>query len=91
MKRFLIVLVVVVVCVAGLGFYRGWFQVTSDAADDQRNVTFTADSTKIKDDEKKVVQKVKDLGHEVKDKAGTSTEKSSDKTVPPVQPSQNRE
>jgi hypothetical protein len=81
MKRFLIGLVLVGVCVAGVGLYRGWFQVTSEAASDQRNVTFSADSNKIKEDEKKVVQEVKGLGNRVKDKSGTPAEKSDDQTV----------
>jgi hypothetical protein len=86
MKRFLIGLVLVGVCVAGVGLYRGWFQVTSEAANDQRNVTFSADATKIKEDEKKVVQKVKGLEGQVKGKSGASTEKSDDQTAPPAQP-----
>jgi hypothetical protein len=91
MKRFLIVLVLLVFCVAGVGLYRGWFQVTSEAANDQRSVTLSADSTKIKEDEKKVVQKVKNLGQQVKDKTGTATEKSDDQTVPAVKPPQDQE
>jgi hypothetical protein len=86
MKRFLIFLAFVVVCLAGMGFYRGWFQVTSEAANDQRNVTFSADATKIKEDEKKVVQKVKGLEGQVKGKSGASTEKSDDQTAPKAQP-----
>jgi len=84
MKRFVIFLVLVVACIAGLGFYRGWFNVTSDSGDDKRNVTFTADPTKIKEDEKKVVDKVQDLGHRVKDKDAAATNKSKDQTVTPT-------
>jgi hypothetical protein len=91
MKRFLIGLVLVVACVAAVGLYRGWFQVTSEAASDQRKVTFSADQNKIKEDEKKVVQKVKGLGNQVKDKTGTATEKSDDQTVPAVKPPQDQE
>jgi hypothetical protein len=79
MKRFMI-LVVVVACIAGLGFYRGWFQFGSDANDDKRSVTFTADPNKIKDDEKKVVEDVKEVGHQAKGKAAAPTEKSKDET-----------
>jgi hypothetical protein len=46
MKRFMIFLVVVAACIAGIGFYRGWFLVASDSGDDKRNVTFSADSSK---------------------------------------------
>ena len=86
MKRFLIFLAFVVVCLAGMGFYRGWFQVTSEAANDQRNVTFSADATKIKEDEKKVAEKVKNLGNQVKGKSDAPTEKSNDETAAPAQP-----
>jgi hypothetical protein len=91
MKRFMIFLVLVVACVAGLGFYRGWFQVASETNDDKRNVTFTADPSKIKDDEQKVVEKVKDMGHQVKGKAAASTEKNEDQTARTAPPSQTRE
>ncbi len=91
MKRFMILLVVVVACIAGLGFYRGWFHVGSDANDDKRSVTFTADPNKIKDDEKKVVEEVKDLGHGAKGKAAAPTEKTKDETASTAQPSGSKE
>jgi hypothetical protein len=90
MRRFVIGLVLVVACVAGVGLYRGWFQVTSDSANDQRNVTFSADQNKIKEDENKVVQKVKSLENRVKDKSGTPAEKSKDQVDQPVQPPQDQ-
>ena len=52
MKRLSIFLIVLVVCIAGVGFYRGWFLVASDKSDDKRNVTFSADPSKMKADEK---------------------------------------
>jgi hypothetical protein len=33
MKRFVIFLVLVVVCIAGLGFYREWYHVASNTDD----------------------------------------------------------
>jgi len=91
MRRFLIGIVVVVACVAGVGLYRGWFQVTSDSANDQRNVTFSADQNKIKEDENKVVQKVKSLENRVKDKSATPAEKSKDQTVQAAKPPKDQE
>jgi hypothetical protein len=90
MKRFMI-LVVIVACIAGLGFYRGWFHVGSDANDDKRSVTFTADPNKIKDDEKQVVEKVKDLGHQAKGKAAASTGKTKDETASTAQRPESQE
>jgi hypothetical protein len=91
MKRFMIFLVVVAACIAGIGFYRGWFLVASDNGDDKRNVTFSADSSKMKDDEKKVVEKVEDLGHRVKDKAASPTDKAKDQTAATAQPPESQQ
>jgi uncharacterized protein YlxW (UPF0749 family) len=91
MRRFLIGLVLVVACVAGVGLYRGWFQVTSESAHDQRKVTFSTDRTKIKEDENKVVQEVKSLENRVKDKAATPAEKSKDQTVQTVKTPKDQE
>jgi hypothetical protein len=90
MKRFMICLVVVAACIAGVGFYRGWFLVASDKSDDKSNVTFSADSSKMKDDEKTVVEKVEDLGHRAKDKAAP-TGNAKDQTAGTAQPSEPRE
>lgn len=67
--RFLIVLVLIVAGVAGLGFYRGWFDLTSDRGTDKSNVTLTVDRDKMKEDKQKAVDKVQDLGHQAKDRA----------------------
>jgi hypothetical protein len=91
MKRFGIFLVVLVVCVAGVGFYRGWFLVASDKSDDKHNVTFSADSSKMKDDEKKVVEKVEGMEHRVKDKAASSTDKTKDQNAGTAQPSESQQ
>ncbi len=90
MKRFLIGLVVVVACIAGVGLYRGWFQVTSDSANEQRNVTFSADKNKINEDVNIVVQKVKSLGNRLKEKSATPAEKIKDQTVQ-AKPPQDKE
>lgn len=86
MKRFMISLVVVAACIAGVGFYRGWFLVASDDSGDKRNVTFSADSSKVKDDEKKVVDEVQDLGHRAKDKAAAPTERTKVPSAATTQP-----
>jgi hypothetical protein len=91
MKRFMVSLVVVAACIAGIGFYRGWFLVASDSSDDKRNVTFSADSSKMKDDEKKVVDKVQDLGHRAKDKAAVPTDKTKVPSAGTSQPPESKE
>ena len=59
--RFLLVLVLIAAGVAGVGFYRGWFDLTSDRASEKSNVTLTVDKDKIDQDKQKVSDKAKDL------------------------------
>jgi hypothetical protein len=61
------VLVLIVAGVVALGFYRGWFHLTSDKAADQSNVTLTVDKDKIQQDKQKAQDKVQ--GHRAEDKA----------------------
>lgn len=78
MKGLCATLVLVVVCVLALGFSQGWFRVSKDAGDDKVNVTLTVDQDKIKDDTHKAEQKVRDLGHGVKEKIGHSAHEGKD-------------
>ena len=68
MKAFLFVVVLLLVGIAGLGFYRGWFQVSSDRdnTDHKVNTTFTVDEDKIREDK----EKVQGLGHQATEKTG---------------------
>jgi hypothetical protein len=75
MKRFFIMLILIVAGGAGLGISRGWFHVGSDSAADKANVTLTVDKDKIKEDKDKAVERVQDLGHQAKDKAAVTTQK----------------
>jgi hypothetical protein len=52
--RFLIVLILIVLSVAGLGFYRGWFHVTSNNS----TVNLTVDKDKIEQDKQDAQKKV---------------------------------
>ena len=69
--RFLIVLVLIAAAVAGFGFYRGWFHLSSDRAADKSNVTLTVDRDKIDQDKQKALEKGRDTGHQAKDEAVT--------------------
>jgi hypothetical protein len=73
MRGFLFLLVLLAVGIVGVGLYRGWFQVSTNKADDKSTVSVTMDKTKIKEDEEKVKEKVQDLGHSVKDKTAERT------------------
>jgi hypothetical protein len=59
MKNLLVAIVVILAVVGGIGFYRGWFQVSTAGGDNKSNLTFTVDQDKLRDDEKKL----KDVGH----------------------------
>jgi hypothetical protein len=73
MKRLLLVLVLVGVGVAVLGFYREWFTLGSGSADGKSNVTLSVDKEKFQDDRKSVVEGVQNLGRKTEDKvAGKS-------------------
>ncbi len=76
MKRLLVLVVILVACAAGLGFYRGWFQLSTGGSDHEAGVTITVDRDKIRGDEKRVEKSVHELGNK-------PTEKIGDESPPP--------
>jgi hypothetical protein len=74
MKGLLVVLVLLLIGIAGLGFYRAWFDLSSDNADHKSNVTFTLDQDKFKKDENLAKEKVQGLLQKTKEKAGDRTD-----------------
>jgi hypothetical protein len=58
MKRFIFVLVLIIVGVACLGFYLSWFRIGSETTDGKTHITLTVDQNKIKADENKALEKV---------------------------------
>jgi len=67
MKRFLLALVVVVALSLGLAFYLGWIRFTSDSANGTFSITFVVNKDKFQEDEKKVVDKLHDVGRTTKE------------------------
>ena len=59
MKNLVIAFVLVIAGVAAVGFYRGWFAVSTTDVGHKPNVTFSVDPDKVREDEKKL----KELGH----------------------------
>ena len=86
MKRFFIVVMLIVGCAAALGFYRGWFHLGSDSDAGKRSVTVTMDKDKIEQDKDKAVGKVQDAAQQAKDSAGATTRKTKDAVVPVAVP-----
>jgi hypothetical protein len=69
MKRLFFLLVLAAVAIGVLGFYQGWFALTtSTTVDGKQNLGVTVDKDKIKDDAAKAEQKTKDLAEKAKDK-----------------------
>ncbi len=80
MKGFLVVLVLIAVGIAGLGFYRGWFSVGSESGDGKSDITFSVDKERMQKDEKTVVTGVQKLGQPKKHES-TTAERSTDGIV----------
>jgi hypothetical protein len=70
MKTLAFVVVLLLVGIAGLGFYRGWFQISTDTANPRPSATITVDEGKLHEDEQKAKDKVSGLGQEAKAKVG---------------------
>jgi len=55
MKKLILVVMLLLVCVVGFGFYRGWFSLSSSSpgvGSDKVNISLTVDRDKIKADTK---------------------------------------
>jgi hypothetical protein len=63
MIRILGTLVVLLVVVAGVGLYRGWFYADSHDSNGQPAVTVTVDKGKFNQDKASAQQEVRDLEH----------------------------
>ena len=64
MNRLFAFLIVVVICVAGIGFYRSWFTVSSpspDAESHKVDINLTVDPDKVKADAEIVKEKAAEL------------------------------
>ena len=89
MKRcpsLLSLIVVLVALTIGLGFYMGWFQISSSSENNKPNISLTVDGNKLAADKNKAVDAVQDLGQKAKDKVAGTTPKTDDTPAAPVQP-----
>ena len=53
MKFLVYIVVLIAVCLAGLGLYRGWFSVSTNDVDQHPSATFSVDKNKFHEDEQK--------------------------------------
>lgn len=58
MRMLVILLILVVIAGVGLGFYRGWFSLSSSGDTDKPNVTLSVDKERIEADKDKAVETV---------------------------------
>lgn len=61
MRKFLGTLVILALIVAGVGFYRGWFGVSTDDQPGETNIEVTIDKDKIKQDAEAASEKAREL------------------------------
>ncbi|HQX48664.1 MAG TPA: hypothetical protein PLY87_20330 [Planctomycetaceae bacterium] len=72
MKRLCGTLFVLLICVAGVGFYRGWFSVSThgtDAENHNVDVNLSVDTDKVKADAAAVKEKAVELTSEASSEA----------------------
>jgi hypothetical protein len=75
MRKLIGILVVIAIFVVGLGFYRGWFTLSSsnpEADADKVSVNVTVDRGKMKEDAKSVKEKTRELTNKAKETASQS-------------------
>ena len=66
MRTLLFVVFLLLIGIAGLGFYRGWFRLSTNSTDQKPSATFTVDKEKIHEDEQKAKDKLQGFGQAAK-------------------------
>ena len=75
MKALLVVVVLLLVGIAGLGLYRGWFHLSTNSTDQNSSATITVDKDKFHADGEMAKEKVQEFGQEAKEETVDLTEK----------------
>ena len=70
MKALMFVVVLLLVGIVGVGFYRGWFHFSTNSTDQGSSATITVNKDKLHADEQKAKDKLQGLGKEAQEKAG---------------------
>jgi hypothetical protein len=58
MNRLLILVLLVIVCAVGSGFYFGYLKLASDNTDGTSHITLTVEQKKMQEDEQNAVERV---------------------------------
>ncbi len=72
MRTLLVIAVLLLVGIAGVGFYQGWFRVSTEGTDQQPSTTLTVDKDKIHEDKELVKDKV--FGQSAEQETGNPAE-----------------
>jgi hypothetical protein len=83
MRRLLIVLVLVVAGVAGLGFYQGWWRLSTGETDGNAKIPVSVDREKIEQDKEKAKEKVQEVEQKVKEKVNAANDGSKEGAARP--------
>ena len=69
MKNLCTLVVLLVIGIGVLGYFRDWFQLSSDSTDKDATFHLTVDKEKLKEDEEKAKQHLQEAGNVLKEKA----------------------
>ena len=75
MRRLFVVLVVVVIGVIALGYYRDWFKFSTASDSKTVSVNVSVDKEKVKEDKEKAKEKLEEVGGQIKEKTKGLTDK----------------
>ena len=75
MRSLMFVVVFLVVAIAALGYFRGWFAVSTNSTDRAPSATVTLDKAKFHEDEQTAKDKVQGFEQTAKDKIGNQSGK----------------
>jgi hypothetical protein len=67
-------IVLIAAAIFGIGFYLGWFRLSTDHAAVNPSYTVTVDKDKITEDKDKAVDKLQDVEHKVAAKIAPATQ-----------------
>jgi hypothetical protein len=82
MRKLLGTLTMVILIIAGVGLYRGWFGVATDDQPGQTNVEITVDKEKIRHDAEAASAKARELADKsMSPEAGTAESESTDEAA----------
>lgn len=74
MRNLIFAFVLILAGITGLGFYQGWFHLSTDNMDQKPSATITLDNEKILQDEQSVKETIYDLGQDTKESTGKATD-----------------